>query len=129
MVSGLLRRLTSLPASCFELSANVQCRWSYLDGLFCPWRYSCSLSCMPIPQLLNQIPLASLAAILIMVGYKLTNPNLYQSVYRLGMTQFIPFLGTVPGHPVYRSPEGGLIGHRVRTFFTCSAVTTAMQSP
>jgi len=52
-------------------------------------------SALLIPHLLNQIPLACLAAILIMVGYKLTKPDMYQSVYRLGMTQFIPFLVTV----------------------------------
>jgi MFS superfamily sulfate permease-like transporter len=53
------------------------------------------VSVLLIPQLLNRIPLACLAAILIMVGYKLTKLDVYQSVYRLGMTQFIPFLVTV----------------------------------
>jgi MFS superfamily sulfate permease-like transporter len=52
-------------------------------------------SVLLIPQLLNRIPLACLAAILIMVGYKLTKLDVYQSVYQLGMTQFIPFLVTV----------------------------------
>ena len=52
-------------------------------------------SVLLIPHLLNRIPLACLAAILIMVGYKLTKPDVYQSVYRLGLTQFIPFLATV----------------------------------
>ena len=54
-------------------------------------------SVLLIPNLLNRIPLACLAAILIMVGFKLTKPDVYQSVYLLGMTQFIPFLVTVMG--------------------------------
>ena len=54
-------------------------------------------SVLLIPNLLNRIPLACLAAILIMVGFKLTKPDVYQWSYRLGMTQFIPFLVTVMG--------------------------------
>ena len=37
-------------------------------------------SVLLIPNLLNRIPLACLAAILIMVGYELTKPDVYQSV-------------------------------------------------
>ncbi len=55
------------------------------------------LSVILIPELLNQIPLSVLAAILLMVGYKLANPALFKSMYRLGKSQFIPFLVTVLG--------------------------------
>lgn len=48
-----------------------------------------------IPGLLNKIPLASLAAILLMVGYKLAKPSLILSMYHKGKDQFIPFMVTI----------------------------------
>ncbi|MGD1847393.1 MAG: SulP family inorganic anion transporter, partial [Salibacteraceae bacterium] len=48
-----------------------------------------------IPALLNQIPYASLAAILLVVGYKLAKPALFKSMYAGGWLQFIPFVVTV----------------------------------
>lgn len=53
------------------------------------------LSIILIPNLLNKIPLAVLAAVLLMVGYKLVNPTLFKGIYRLGKSQFIPFIVTV----------------------------------
>lgn len=50
-----------------------------------------------IPKLLNLIPLATLAGILLTVGYKLAKPALFKSMYRLGWFQFIPFMVTVIG--------------------------------
>lgn len=48
-----------------------------------------------IPGLLNLIPFASLAAVLIFTGYKLTKPSLYMKYYKKGMDQFLPFVITV----------------------------------
>lgn len=48
-----------------------------------------------IPHLLNQIPLASLAAILLHTGVKLCNPTLFHQQWRAGSSQFIPFVSTV----------------------------------
>ena len=48
-----------------------------------------------IPNILNMIPLVSLACILFIIGYKLTKPDLYRQIYRLGHEQFVPFLVTV----------------------------------
>ncbi|GGB91807.1 SulP family inorganic anion transporter [Dyadobacter sediminis] len=53
------------------------------------------LSALFIPAYLNYIPLASLAAILLMVGYKLSKFSLYQGMYKLGKEQFIPFIVTI----------------------------------
>lgn len=55
------------------------------------------ISVLLIPKVLNQIPLASLAAILIMVGYKLSKIQLYKQIYVLGFEQFIPFIATIAG--------------------------------
>ncbi|CAH0995531.1 hypothetical protein EMA8858_01654 [Emticicia aquatica] len=50
---------------------------------------------LTIPTILNQIPLASLAIVLIMVGYKLAKPSIFKEVYKEGHDQFVPFLVTV----------------------------------
>ena len=50
-----------------------------------------------IPTLLNLIPLASLAAILILIGYKLAKISLFRLQYKLGMDQFLPFFVTILG--------------------------------
>lgn len=48
-----------------------------------------------IPFVLNLIPLSCLAAVLILVGYKLTKPDLIRKMYRKGMNQFLPFATTI----------------------------------
>ncbi len=55
------------------------------------------LAVISIPALMNRIPLAVLAAILITVGYKLAKPALFRSMYAQGPFQFVPFLVTVVG--------------------------------
>ena len=52
-------------------------------------------SVVAIPRLLNLIPLASLAAVLLMIGYKLTKPKLYRDIWASGLDQFVPFIITV----------------------------------
>lgn len=48
-----------------------------------------------IPKILNLIPLASLAAILFLVGYKLAKPSVFKSMWSKGKAQFIPFIVTI----------------------------------
>ena len=55
------------------------------------------ISVLLIPALLNQIPLSVLAAILLIVGYKLAKPSLFITMYQLGWKQSIPFVVTVLG--------------------------------
>jgi len=50
-----------------------------------------------IAGMLNLIPLASLASILIMIGYKLAKPELFKQMFKLGMEQFNPFIATILG--------------------------------
>lgn len=50
---------------------------------------------LSMPALLNEIPLASLAAILILIGYKLTRPAIYRHFWQKGIYQFIPFFATM----------------------------------
>lgn len=49
---------------------------------------------LAIPVFLNKIPFACLAAVLFMVGYKLSSWKLIKSVWREGATQFLPFMVT-----------------------------------
>lgn len=53
------------------------------------------VSVILLPSVLNMIPLASLAAILIIVGFKLAKPALFKSMYRSGWNQFLPFIVTI----------------------------------
>lgn len=55
------------------------------------------VSAMAIPYLLNLIPLASLAAILFLVGYKLAKPSLFKEMFKKGHAEFIPFIVTIIG--------------------------------
>jgi len=54
-------------------------------------------SIIAIPYVLNLIPLATLAAILFLVGYKLAKPALFKKMYKQGKGQFIPFVATILG--------------------------------
>ena len=53
------------------------------------------IAVLTIPVLLNMIPLASLAAILIYTGFKLSHPRLLRHAWTQGRTQWLPFLVTV----------------------------------
>lgn len=55
------------------------------------------MSVILIPGLLNMIPLSVLAAILLIVGYKLAKPQLFKQMYKLGWKQFVPFIVTIIG--------------------------------
>ena len=50
-----------------------------------------------IPAVLNKIPLASLAAILMVVGYKLARPDVFKTMYKAGLYHFVPFCATILG--------------------------------
>ena len=52
----------------------------------------CAIS---IPFFLNKIPLATLAAVLLLVGYKLAHPKKLQHFWVKGKYQFIPFVVTL----------------------------------
>lgn len=48
-----------------------------------------------IPDIINMIPIATLAAVLTIVGYKLANPKVFVEMFKNKMIQFIPFISTV----------------------------------
>lgn len=71
-----------------------------------------------IPTLLNMIPKASLAAILILTGYKLCKISVFRKMFKNGKYQYIPFLVTVVfiimidlfGFPEFLKGKGLLVG-------------------
>lgn len=71
---------------------------------------------MAIPSVLNLIPLASLSAVLFVVGYKLTSFPLYFNMYRAGKRQFLPFIITIIAVMFTNLITGILIGGTVAIF-------------
>ncbi|MGL2999521.1 SulP family inorganic anion transporter [Flavobacterium sp. RSSB_23] len=53
------------------------------------------ISVLAIPSILNKIPLATLAAILLLVGYKLAKPATFLHFWHYGKYQFVPFIATL----------------------------------
>ena len=95
MISGLIGGLP-ITQVIVRSSANIQSGGKTkisgsLHGVFL------LISVMTIPALLNMIPLSVLAAILLIVGYKLAKPKLFVSIFKLGWRQFLPFITTVLG--------------------------------
>jgi MFS superfamily sulfate permease-like transporter len=70
-----------------------------------------------IPNMLNLIPLASLAAILMVIGYKLANFKLFKQMYRLGYEHFIPFIAIILGVLFTDLLKGIAIGMAFSFFF------------
>tara|TARA_R110000787_G_scaffold105773_3_gene213304 strand:+ start:2367 stop:3947 length:1581 start_codon:yes stop_codon:yes gene_type:complete len=95
VISGLIGGLP-ITQVIVRSSANIQSGGrtkmsAIIHGLFL------LISVILIPTLLNKIPLSVLAAILLIVGYKLAKPALFKKMYHLGWKQFIPFTVTVVG--------------------------------
>ncbi|MBP6184444.1 MAG: SulP family inorganic anion transporter [Saprospiraceae bacterium] len=70
-----------------------------------------------IPNIMNLIPLSALAAVLLIVGFKLTKPALYQSQIRAGVRQFLPFIVTIIAILFSDLLTGILIGMTVAIFY------------
>ena len=68
------------------------------------------ISVLSLSPILNRIPLASLAAVLIIVGYKLANPKLVKQVRAAGYDQLLPFAVTALGVVIFDLLTGVMIG-------------------
>ncbi len=75
------------------------------------------ISAITIPSLLNMIPLATLASILFVVGYKLAKPSLFKQAYKQGWEQFVPFVATIIGILLTDLLKGIGIGMAVAIFY------------
>lgn len=79
------------------------------------------LAVVSIPAILNKIPLACLAAVLLMIGYKLASPSVFKHMWKSGKYQFIPFIITVVAVVFTDLLEGVAIGLVVSVFFILRA--------
>jgi MFS superfamily sulfate permease-like transporter len=84
------------------------------------------LSLLFIPGVINMIPLAGLAAVLIFTGYKLTRIDLYKHQYHKGWNQFVPFVVTVIAVLLTDLLKGVAIGMVVSVFYL---LRTNMRNP
>lgn len=95
MTSGLLGGLP-VTQVIVRSSANIQSGGTsklsaILHGVFL------LVAVLFLPTVLNLVPLAALAAILLLVGYKLAKPSVFLEMYRQGWSQFVPFAVTILG--------------------------------
>jgi MFS superfamily sulfate permease-like transporter len=70
------------------------------------------------PTILNMIPKASLAAILVFTGYKLTKVSLFKEYYKKGWEQFMPFVITIVAIVLTDLLKGVVIGISLGFFYT-----------
>ena len=67
--------------------------------------------------MLNRIPLAALAAVLVQVGLKLCSPALFKTQWKLGMNQFLPFALTIVAILATDLLKGVIAGIIIGVFF------------
>ena len=75
------------------------------------------LSVLAIPAILNKIPLATLATILILVGYKLAKPATFIHFWEKGKYQFVPFIATLIAVVATDLLKGVLLGIVISVIF------------
>ncbi len=75
------------------------------------------ISVIAIPNVLNLIPLSSLAAVLLVVGYKLAKPSIFQEMWAHGKYQWRPFIITVVAIVLTDLLTGVLIGLGISAFY------------
>ncbi len=115
IVSGMIGGLP-LTSVIVRTSANVYAgARTWMSSFIHGWLLF--LSTLLIPAVLNLTPLATLAAILIVIGFKLTKPELYRAMYRAGWSQFLPFIVTVAAIVFSDLLKGVIVGLMVGVFF------------
>jgi MFS superfamily sulfate permease-like transporter len=115
MISGLIGGLpvtSVIVRSSANINAGAKSKWSAIThGVILAG------AVIFFASVLSLIPLSALAAILIMVGYKLTPPSLYKEMYKKGWSQFLPFVITVVAIVFTNLLYGVFIGILVSVFF------------
>lgn len=115
MVSGLLGGLP-LTSVIVRSSANVNSgakskASTIIHGIFL------LVSLLFLAKLINKIPYAALAAILIFTGYKLAKISLFKEMYKKGWDQFIPFIVTITAILFTDLLKGVIVGIIVGLFY------------
>jgi carbonic anhydrase len=115
MLSGLVGGIpitSVIVRSSVNINAGAETKMSaILHGLFL------LMSLLLLSPVLNLIPLASLASILLLTGYKLAKVSLFKDMYSKGLNQFIPFAVTVIAIVFTDLLIGVLIGSAISIFY------------
>jgi MFS superfamily sulfate permease-like transporter len=115
LLSGLIGGLpitSVIVRTTANINAGAKTRFSAIThGVFL------LVAVIAIPGLLNKIPMACLAAILIMIGVKLASPKVFKHMWQAGKYQFIPFVVTVVAVVLTDLLKGVGIGLAVSIFF------------
>lgn len=115
MLSGLVGGIpitSVIVRSSININAGAETKLSaIIHGVFL------LLSILFLSPLLNLIPLASLASILLVTGYKLTKLSLFTEMYKKGLNQFIPFVATILAIVFTDLLIGVLIGLVISVFY------------
>jgi MFS superfamily sulfate permease-like transporter len=115
IIAGMIGGLP-LTAVIVRSSANINAGGrtkmsAFIHGLFL------LISVVAFASVLNKIPLACLAAVLLVVGYKLAKVSLFKAMFRLGWDQFLPFIITILAILFSDLLKGIGIGMAVSIFF------------
>jgi MFS superfamily sulfate permease-like transporter len=119
LISGMIGGLP-MTAVIVRTSANVNAGAktklsAFIHGIFL------TASVVGIASVLNKIPLACLAAVLLVVGYKLAKVSLFRSMYKLGWEQFLPFIITIVAVQFSDLLKGIALGMLVSIFYILRA--------
>ncbi|MCC6288239.1 MAG: SulP family inorganic anion transporter [Chitinophagaceae bacterium] len=121
MLSGLIGGLP-ITSVIVRSSANINAgAKSKLSAIF---HGVLLLTCVAsIPAILNYIPKSALAAILIFTGFRLARPALFRHMYKVGPTEFIPFVVTAiaVALPFLGLLKGVAIGFVINIFYLLRA--------
>jgi carbonic anhydrase len=115
MLAGLVGGIpitSVIVRSSVNINAGAETKLSaILHGIFL------LISLLLLSPVLNLIPLASLASILLLTGYKLAKVSLFKDMYSKGLNQFIPFVVTVVAIVFTDLLIGVLIGSAISIFY------------
>jgi MFS superfamily sulfate permease-like transporter len=119
MISGLIGGLP-VTAVIVRTSANVNAgSRTKLSAIF--HGVLLLVSVILLASILNKIPLACLAAVLLVVGYKLAKVSLFKQMYKLGWEQFVPFIVTIVAIQFTDLLKGIALGMLVAIFYILRA--------
>lgn len=115
MIAGLVGGLpvtSVIVRSSVNINAGAQTKLStILHGIFL------LMSILLLSSVINLIPYASLAAVLIVTGYKLSKISIFKEMYAKGWNQLIPFVVTIVAIIFTDLLIGILIGLAVSLFY------------